>query len=171
MRFHITNNFQPVPWGGCNQFLKALKKEFEIMECYEENPEETEAILFNSYFSGSEYLFERILNIKQRYPNKIIIYRLDGPISVFRGKNKELDEIIKLFNKLFVDGIVFQSDWCKKQNKKLFGISSKYDSVIYNAPNNEIFNRHNKKELNPEFDSLILKNADFAIILLIFIIN
>lgn len=90
------------------------------MECYEENPEETEAILFNSYPSGSEYLFERILNIKQRYPNKIIISRFDGPISVFRGKNKELDEIIKLFNKLFVDGIVFQSDWCKKQNKKTF---------------------------------------------------
>ena len=67
-----------------------------------------------------------------------------------RGKDKILDKIILRFNQLIADGIIFQSNWCKEQNKKLFGISSKYETVIYNAPDNEIFNREGKKEFNPD---------------------
>jgi len=145
MKIHILYNFQPGPWGGGNQFLKALRKEFIKKEVYEKNPEKAEVIVFNSHHN-----LEHCLRIKKRYPNKIIIYRLDGPISLARGRDKELDKVIKLFNKLFADGIIFQSNWSKEKNKKLFEISSKYESVIYNAPDNEIFNKGEKKEFNPK---------------------
>ena len=150
MKIHILYNFQSGPWGGGNQFLRALRKEFIKKKIHEENPEKANVILFNSYPFGFEYFFDKVVKLKQKYPEKVIIYRLDGPISLYRGKDREIDEIIKLFNKLFADGIIFQSNWCKEQNKKLFGISSKYETVIYNAPDNEIFNREGKKEFNPD---------------------
>jgi len=150
MKIYILYNFQDQPWGGGNQFLKALKKEFIKLGIYEENPEKADIILFNSYPFRAEYLFKQVLNLKQKYPNKITIYRLDGPISLIRGQDKDLDKIVCLFNKIFVDGIIFQSNWCKKQNKKYFNILSKYETVTHNAPDNEIFNKIDKKKFNPQ---------------------
>ena len=140
MKIHIFYSFQKGPWGGGNQFLKALKKEFERTSVYESDFNKADAVVFNSHHN-----LESCFQIKRKYPNKIIMYRLDGPISSVRGKDKEIDKIIRLFNKLFVDGIIFQSSWCKKQNKKLFGISSKYEIVVHNAPDNKIFNNRTGK--------------------------
>jgi len=39
MKIHILYNFQKGPWGGGNQFLKALKKEFNQRGIHEEKPE------------------------------------------------------------------------------------------------------------------------------------
>jgi glycosyltransferase involved in cell wall biosynthesis len=144
MKISILYKFVEGPWGGTNQFLKALKKEFISQRVYEENPRRAEVILFNSYPLRSEFFFSQILNLKQKLPDKIIILRLNGPISLYRGKDKEVDKIIALFNSLFVDGIIFQSNWCKKQNKKFFGISAKYETVIHNAPDKKIFNKEGK---------------------------
>lgn len=150
MKINILYKTKKAPWGGGNQFLKALKKEFKRQGVYEENPERADAILFNSYPSGSEHLFNQILEIKQKHSEAIITYRLDGPISLIRGRDKEIDEIIALFNNLFVDGIIFQSNWCKEQNKKYFDISSKRETVIHNAQDNEIFNKDGKQKFDPK---------------------
>jgi len=148
MKINIFYNLKTGPWGGGNQFLKALQKEFIKSGIYKEDLKRAEVILFNSYPSGNEHAFSEILKLKQKFPNKIIIYRLDGPISLVRGKDKKADKIIKLFNKFFIDGIIFQSNWCKEKNKRLFNIFSPYETIIYNAPDNEIFNRLNKKPFN-----------------------
>ena len=148
MKINILYNFKPGPYGGGNQFLKALRKEFLENGIYEENVKEADVILFNSYPFGAEYLFSEVFKIKQLYSDKVMIYRIDGPISFVRGKEKEVDQVIALFNSLLGDGIIFQSDWCKKQNKKYFGISCKYETVIHNAAHNEIFNKKSKKEFN-----------------------
>jgi len=150
MKIHILYDFKDQPWGGGNQFLRALRKELKTQGVYEENPEKADAVLFNSYPFGVEYLFDQILRLKQKDPNKIIIYRLDGPISLIRGRDKEIDEIIALFNNLFVDGVIFQSEWCREQNKKHFNILSKYEMVIHNAPDNQIFNKDGKQKFNPK---------------------
>ena len=148
MKIAILYKFVKGPWGGTNQFLKALKEEFKRQNVYEKNPKQADVILFNSYPVRSEYFFDQILKLKQKYPNKIIIHRLDGPISMYRKKDKIIDKIIYLFNNLFVDGIIFQSTWCKEQNKKYFNIHSKYETIIYNATDSTIFNKNNKTELN-----------------------
>lgn len=150
MNILINYKFVEGPWGGTNQFLKTLRKKFIKKGIYEENPEKAEAIFFNGYPFGSEYFFDKIFKLKKKYPKKIMICRLDGPISLYRGRDKEVDKIISLFNKFFADGIIFQSNWCREQNKKLFNISSRYEIVIHNAPDNGIFNKISKKELNPK---------------------
>lgn len=150
MKIHILYNFHQGPYGGGNQFLKALKKEFEKQSVYEDNTGKSDCILFSSYPFRNEILFNIVYKIKKKFPHKVIIYRLDGPISLVRGKDRDIDRIISQFNDLFVDGIIFQSNWCRKQNKKHFGISSDYETVIHNAANNEIFNRTGRKVFNIE---------------------
>ena len=150
MKIHILYNFQEGAWGGGNQFLKALKKEFVKRDIYEEDATKADVILFNSYPFRTEYFFNQIFKLKQKYPEKIIFYRLNGPISLYRSKDKEIDKIIALFNNLFADGIIFQSNWCREQNKKLFEISSKHEAVVHNAPDDEIFNKIGRKEFNPK---------------------
>jgi len=145
IKYNILYDFQKGPWGGGNQFLKALKEEFNKQYIYEEEIYKANVILVNSHHN-LRYCF----TIKKKYPNKIIIYRLDGPISFVRGQDKGIDKIIALFNNLVVDGIIFQSNWCKEQNKKYFGIFSIYEKIIYNAPDSEIFNEIGKKVFNPE---------------------
>ena len=149
MNVSILYKFRKGPWGGTNQFLRALRKEFIKMEVYEEDEERADVILFNSYPSSSEYFFDKILKIKKKYPSRIAIYRLDGPISLYRGKDKEVDRIIAVFNKLFADGIIFQSNWCREKNKRHFNIFSRYETVIHNSPDNEVFNRKGRKKFNP----------------------
>ena len=150
MKIYILYNFQDRPWGGGNQFLKALKQEFIRGGVYKENSEEADVILFNGYPFNAEHFFSNILKLKEKYSKKVIVCRLDGPVSLVRGRDKEIDKIIALFNNLFADGIIFQSNWCKEQNKKLFGIFLKYETVIHNEPDNEIFNQNGKKSFNPK---------------------
>jgi len=149
MKIHILYKFQNQPWGGGNQFLKALKKELARMEVYEENPEKADVILFNSHHN-----FKEVFKIKKKFKEKILIHRIDGPLYLTRGKSKDLDRIIYKFNELIADGIVFQSNWCREQNKKFFKISAKYVTVIYNASDKEIFNRQ-KKSFNPDKIKLV----------------
>jgi len=47
MKIHILHDFKDQPWGGGNQFLKALKSEFEKQKVYEEESDKANVILFN----------------------------------------------------------------------------------------------------------------------------
>lgn len=122
--------------GGGNQFLKALRGSFREQDLYEDCPSRADVILFNSHHG-----FDEIVSIKKSHPCKIFIHRIDGPIHLVRGSDKVLDKAILKFNQLIADGIIFQSQWSKEWNKKSLGISSKYQTVIYNAPDSKIFNR------------------------------
>ncbi len=148
MKIHILFKFQNGPWGGGNQFLKALREKFIEFNVYTNSLEDADIILFNSYPFRAEYLFKQIYQLKRKYPKKIIIYRVDGPISLIRDRDVLIDRIIYLFNYIFSDGIIFQSQWSSNKNKQLFNIHSKNKTIIPNAPNNLIFNTSDKTELN-----------------------
>lgn len=141
-KINILFNFHKGPWGGGNQFLKALKKKFISWGIYEENPNKADVILFNSFPFNEEYRFIQAYNLKKK--NKIIIHRVDGPISQIRGKDIEIDKMIYLFNDILANGTIFQSNWSKIQNKKLGMKNKKYETIIINAPDPTIFNKINK---------------------------
>lgn len=139
MKMHILHNLREEPWGGGNQFLKALRDEWKRQDVYSDSPETADAILINSYPFGAEYLFDQLWRLKRRYPKKIVVYRLDGPISTIRQKDRDIDHIIRAWSDAIADGIVFQSRWCEEQNRQEFGTTSKYQTVIHNAPDPTIF--------------------------------
>ncbi len=150
MKISVLYKFQSGPWGGGNQFLKALRNKLTENGQYEKNPRQADVVLFNVYPFGAEYLFREAVKIKKEFPNKPLVYRLDGPLFLYRGRDKDIDLIIKKFGDAAVDGIVFQSKWSMEQNKTKLGISAPHETFIYNASNNEIFNDNNKSPYHPE---------------------
>ncbi len=162
-KIHILYNFVEGPWGGGNQFLKALRSYFKNTGVYTETPKNADVIFFNSH-----HCLEDALKIKKKCPNKIFIHRLDGPIFysrggegkiideiLFRGKSRRLDEIIFHANKAFADGTIFQSNWSRIKNYELGLKRSPNEIVIINAPDPSIFNRKDTKEFEKEKVKLI----------------
>lgn len=140
LKINILFKFIEGPWGGGNQFLKALRNELIKQSLYEDQPEAADAIIFNGYPFRAEDLFDQLYELKKNGPHKILIYRMDGPVSLIRGKDAVIDEITTKINGLFFDGIIYQSEWCKEKNKSIFGYKTKYETVINNAPDHSIFN-------------------------------
>ena len=138
-KVHILFKFQLGPWGGGNQFLKALKNYFIQEGVYEEDPIKADCILVNSHHNLKD-----VLRMKYTYPRKIVIHRIDGPVSKIRGTDYKTDKIIYKFNKLIADATVFQSNWSQEENYKLGMKKNSNNTVIINAPDPKIFNRENR---------------------------
>ena len=143
MKIHIIFNIKNKPTGGGNQFLKALQKYFISKNIYTEKPEFADIFLFNSY----QYI-PQVIRLKKKYPNKIFIHRIDGPIHLYSRPNDKRDKIINITNKYIADATVFQSKWSKKANLATGLKKSKIDTVITNAPDSTIFNKKDKKDFN-----------------------
>ena len=125
--------------GGGNQFLKALKKEWLALGLYEEDIKKSDIILFNSH-----QFLSLAVKAKKKFPNKIFIHRIDGPMQTYRPKEAFLDNLIFKANKFVCDGTIWQSKWSQAENKKLFPYSCPFEKVIYNAPDGNVFNKKEK---------------------------
>lgn len=148
MKINIFYHFKDTPYGGGNQFLKALRNSWIKKNVYEVEPEKADIILVNSYpfeFESKKKFYKSIFTYKNIH-NKILIHRIDGPISRVRGSDLHLDKAIFLFNQYAADGTVFQSDWSKKENYGLGYTKSAFETVIQNAPDPEIFYPHQRTE-------------------------
>lgn len=135
MRVNILFEFKEGPWGGGNQFLKALKDAFAELGVYANKPEEADCILFNSH-----HMFDEIIQIKKQYKEKIFIHRIDGPIFFIRNRDLYIDKKIFCFNEAIADATVFQSKWSLKKCESLGYKKKEFETVIYNAPDIKIFN-------------------------------
>ena len=150
MKINIFYNFKKGPFGGGNQFLKALKKEFEVDGVYLKDPKMADVILCNSHHNLLE-----VLKFKKNNPKKLLIHRIDGPINLVRGKGKEIDNIIFKFDKLFCDGIIFQSDWSKKKNMEQYDLNNKIITVIPNGVSQNIFYKKEKSDITGKIKIII----------------
>jgi glycosyltransferase involved in cell wall biosynthesis len=136
LRIYINFRTLDFPHGGGNQFLKALSKQFRCMNVYAENPKEAGCILINSH----QY-FSEALKLKIRFPDKIFIHRIDGPMRIYNRPGDYRDAIVNLANKYIADAAVFQSKWSQNSNHELGLLAKSLETVIHNASSPEIFNR------------------------------
>jgi len=174
LKINILTELKDGPWGGGNQFLKALKNNLLKKNIYEEKPAEADVIIFNSYQD-----LIPALKLKLKYPNKKFIHRL-GPIFFYhRGKKwKFFDKLILKVSSKISDFVIFQSDWSLKESKYL-GFKNTPFSIIPNAPDEKIFfpaqNKKPKERIrlissswssNPnkgsDFFSFLDKNLNFS---------
>jgi len=136
MKIHIFFEFKDGPWGGGNQFLKALRKEFVSQNVYEEEACKSDAIIFNSH-----HKLDEIVMLRKKHPKILLIHRLDGPIQLVRGYDEGLDTKIFEYNNKYADATIFQSTWIKKESEKL-GLKINFNhAIILNAPDETIFNK------------------------------
>lgn len=135
MKVHIIFTFQNGPYGGGNQFLKALRNEFRKSGVYSDDPENADIFLFNSFQNISD-----VLKIKRRFPDKLFVHRVDGPISLYRNsKSPFVDKLIYKLNEKIADGTVFQSKFSQNENEKLGISTQRFQTIIHNAPDKNIF--------------------------------
>jgi glycosyltransferase involved in cell wall biosynthesis len=144
MKIHIIFIFQKGPYGGGNQFLKALKKSFENNGAYTDDPAQADIFLFNSFQN-----LRQALKYKKKYPDKIFVHRVDGPISLYRdSSNHSIDRLIFEVNNFIADATIFQSNFSFQANKDLGMNFNQTSKVIFNAPDNSIFYSDGRKDLD-----------------------
>lgn len=142
MKINILSNIINTPSGGGNQFLKALQSELIDNGLYEVDSTKADVILFNSFNFIEDKMFFELLKLKKM--GKVLIHRIDGPISMYRGRDIELDNIIYDINNQISDATIFQSYWSREANYELGMNKKKINTVIMNAPDSKIFNNNDK---------------------------
>lgn len=136
----IFHQFSPPPSGGGHQFLRALWGEFEHKGFRVENntiSHTTSACLFNSF----NFDFERLRRLRRSGCK--LIHRVDGPITVYRGRDDGSDSRIWQINKELADATIFQSRYSLKKNLEL-GFTFRSPSIITNAVNPNIFHHQER---------------------------
>lgn len=133
--------FKPAssPAGGGNQFLNLLKDFFCSRNVYTDLPRTAEVILFNSHHNIGE-----VAKIRLKYPDKIFIHRIDGPMKVYNDLSDIRDDIVFAANEKIADATVFQSGWSQSSNHEVRLSAKSFETVIYNATDSSVFNMDGK---------------------------
>jgi glycosyltransferase involved in cell wall biosynthesis len=134
--------FHKPPYGGGNQFLLALREQFEkngfcvATNSYSRN---TRACLFNSF----NFDISKAKRLRNLHQDVRMVHRVDGPIAVYRGYNDGTDKKIYEINNEIADATVFQSNYSLKKHLEL-GMVFKNPVIIYNSVNPDLFYAHNR---------------------------
>lgn len=134
LRFHILFPFQDGPYGGANQFLKALQKALAAQGHYAEKPEEANVFLFNSHHD-----LRRVRDMRLKRPDALFIHRVDGPMRGYNQDNDDRDKKVYRASRLLADATVFQSEWSRQENLRYGFPQGTPSTVIGNAPDETIF--------------------------------
>ena len=110
-KIHINFATKNTPWGGGNSFLRNLKRELSKKGYYINDKTQANVIIYNAH----HHLLET-LKLKRKFPDKIFIHRLGGPMKGLIKKGRILDFLIQQFNQKISDGVIFQSRWSMKEN-------------------------------------------------------
>ncbi len=138
--FHIMFEFRPGPYGGANQFLKALRDALARAGHYADDLEEADVILFNSHHQMAD-----VFRARRSFPGKILVHRVDGPMGLYNAPTDKRDGKVITANRLLADATVFQSRWSRGENHNLDWPPLEYEAVIPNAPDPDIFNAEGRE--------------------------
>lgn len=134
MKIHILYELKDGPYGGANQFLKAVRGYFMEQGLYAQDMEEADAFLFNSCND-----VEVVIRARKRYPNKIFIQRMDGPSRVYNKKSDMRDFIANTMHRVIADATIFQSAYSRDMNHAMGLKPNHYEATILNAPDSNKF--------------------------------
>ncbi len=137
IQYHKTNK----AWGGGNQFLTYLEKEFIKKKIYTKKISQADIIIINSFEN-----FNKIIELKYKYPNKKIVHRMDGLTQLYNNLFDKRDLLSFFLNKEVACATIYQSKWSKSKITKLSKFINKEQEVIINSVDKNIFfNKKNTK--------------------------
>ncbi len=145
MKINIHHKIVDSPWGGGNQFLKALRDYLRAVGQYSESPHDADIILVN----GHHFINFKDLKVLRKYKSendRILIHRVDGPLAEVRGGDNGLDVMINYFNHHISDGTIFQSTWSRDNCLSKGMKHNTYESTITNAADPSLFFPSRKKK-------------------------
>ncbi len=133
-KVYIEYQFKKGPYGGANQFLKCLRDYLVRKNLYSETPQEADFILINHTNIRLE-----LLRLKKEHPEKIMVHRVDGPVSKHRKRSKILDKQSFFLDKILCEGTIFQSKWTMESCAEVGYRKTGLTAIIHNAPDPDIF--------------------------------
>lgn len=133
-KVYILFPFREGPWGGCNQFLVALRDELKRTEHLADSPERADIILFDSI-----NIPWAVIRLKKRLLGTPFVQRIDGPISAYRGGGRVVDRLVYALGSALADAVVFQSDYSRTRNRELGMPAPELSAVIVNASRQDLF--------------------------------
>ena len=142
----IFHEFHRPPYGGGNQFLLALQKEFQGKGYKVEHntiSPSSRACLYNSF----NFDFDLLRRLKRA--DCRMVHRVDGPVTVYRGREDGTDRRIWEINRELADATIFQSNYSMKKHLEL-GLEFNRPLVIMNAVDGRIFNRIGREEFSAQ---------------------
>ena len=126
--------------GGGFNFLNYLEYKLRKKKIISKSLTKSNIVLINSHHNFLKNFF-----IKFLFPSKLFIHRIDGPISMYSGKNDYRDYLVELLNFYIADATIFQSKW--SLNKKKFK-STKNFTIIHNTADKRFYNYKKLKKIN-----------------------
>jgi glycosyltransferase involved in cell wall biosynthesis len=137
--------FEP-PYGGGNQFMLALQKGLlakGVDVRHNELNEDIDAHVLNSiHFDVDQFLeFSRFHRVN-------VIHRIDGPIQLIRGYDREKDELCYMLNERFASATVLQSAWTYRRIVEL-GYRPVSPTIVHNAVDPDIFHSRDRAHFDP----------------------
>jgi glycosyltransferase involved in cell wall biosynthesis len=146
---HVLFAFRDGPYGGGNQFLKALHGELAARGAIEEDPARADVLLVNSH-----HHLDEAARLVRRAPGRVVVHRVDGPLGRIRQRDHEVDRVLFRFSRDVAAGTVFQSAWSRQANLA-DGLRPASDAVVLNAPDPALFHPGGRRPLDPERPRLI----------------
>ncbi len=107
-------------WGGGNQFLAYLKKELIKKNIYTKNISDADIIIINSFEN-----FDEIIKLKNKFPNKKFLHRMDGLTQLYNNFLDKRDLLSFFLNKEIACATVYQSKWSKSKIIKFSNVIKK----------------------------------------------
>lgn len=138
---HTYFDFRPSPYGGANQFLAALRQELRRKKMYQENIDQAVIVIMNANPGNLRTSLETIKTLGTKHNPPKLLLRVDGPIGLIRGRGHLIDLTIAHMANYIVDGVIFQSQWSKAKNHRLYNFRPRHETVILNAADPTIFAR------------------------------
>ncbi len=136
--YFAVNKIKTLKGGGFN-FLNYLEHELRKKKLVSKSLKHSNIVLINSHHNFINIFFYKFL-----FPKKIFIHRIDGPISMYTGKDDYRDYLVKLLNIYIADATIFQSNWSFKNKNFKSTINYK---IIRNAADKRFYKYKKTKKI------------------------
>lgn len=143
----LWHEFKKPPYGGGNQFMLALEKGL-IAQKIKVKHNTLNTNIDVHVLNSIHFDVKRFLKIKNQ-SQLSVLHRIDGPISLIRGFDREKDELCFKLNKEFASATVLQSTWVYQKIVEM-GYQPVNPVIISNAVNPDIFYPKECIGFNPE---------------------
>lgn len=141
----LWHTYHKPPYGGGNQFMLALHKELSRLGVEVLENQILDAIDF--YLLNSIHFDIDAFTRLKKNKDIRIVHRIDGPIHLIRGYDREKDELCYKLNAEFASATILQSNYVYQKIVE-FGYQPVKPVIIPNAVDADIFNRSDKLPFN-----------------------
>jgi glycosyltransferase involved in cell wall biosynthesis len=143
----LWHSFFKPPYGGGNQFMMALRKGLSRLGVTVRQNEFAQEI--NAYVLNSIHFDVDLFLRYQREHRLNVIHRIDGPIYLIRGFDREKDELCFSLNERFASATVLQSTWTYQRIVEM-GYNPVSPVIIHNSVDSDIFHSQGRIPFDPK---------------------